>query len=652
MNVARTNAAWQKMIPTLGTFVLVILAAACLYWASPVLIPLAMAMLISFMLSPAVTWLQRRGVPRTASVFVVISLAGVVLSAALWIVGSQVIQLVGDLPSYQTNVARKISEVREQGNGTLLRNLQRFVNVVTSAATDPTEATLHNENQPVSVTIVEQAAASSAAAWIKGLQPVAEPVVLAGGVLVLVIYLLIFRDDLRSRALALVGRGRLTVTTKALDDAGRRISRYLLAQFMLNFGFGIAITIGLLALRVPHAALWGFTAGLLRYIPYLGPWLAATLPLGMSLLVSEGWMQPLAVVGLFVVSELISNLIVEPWLYGQSIGVSQAALIVAVIFWTWLWGAVGLMLAAPLTTCLVVMGKYIPALRFLDVLLGDEPVLTPDVSLYQRLLARDEDDANEIVRKQMLTLPPLEICDQVLVPTLVHAHHDLQDGLLTVDEYRLLLSSIRSIAEEQDLAAVAADQAAEVAPSDSPPRPTLTILGCPSQEEAASTALTLLQQLLDPTKFNLEIVSANTLVSEVVEMALARAPAAVCIATLPAGGLAHTRYLCKRLHARAPDVKLLVCRWGAYGGEGDQEWATCNADYMSTSFADTIRQLEELAQFLRPVAVETVDPSAASTRIDTPHVVNDPDNVVSWSPDHDTPADRRSPTPATAPAAK
>src|SRR4051794_23539761 len=235
MAALHSTSAWQRMAPTLASFVIFVLAVACLYWARPVLIPVAVALLLTFMLGPAVGLLQRRGVPRTPAVLIVATFAGMVLAGALWLVGSQIAQLVAELPSYQENVAKRITEVREQGSGDLLRNLQQFVHEVAAAATGPPQTPRAVEaDQAVSVRVVERAAASSIVGWLRGLQPVAEPLLTTGLVIVLVVYLLIFRDDLRSRILALVGRGQLTLTTKALEDADRRISRYLLAQLTLN----------------------------------------------------------------------------------------------------------------------------------------------------------------------------------------------------------------------------------------------------------------------------------------------------------------------------------------------------------------------------------------------------------------------------------
>jgi len=615
------------MTPALATFVLVILVVGCLYWASPVLIPVAAATLLTFMLGPAVSFLCRRGLPRTPSVLVVAALSAGLLIFAFWMVGSQLVKLVADLPTYQENVAKRVTEVRQRGSGTLLRNVQRFVHEVSIAASgSPSTTQAAADDEAITVRVVEQAG-SSVAASLRGLQPVAEPFLTAAGVFVLLVYLLIFRDDLRSRILVMMGRGNLTLTTKALDDAGRRISRYLLAQFGLNFGFGCCIFLGLLVLGVPHAALWGFAAGLLRYIPYLGPWMAATLPVGMSLLVSEGWMQPLGVLALFAVCEFLSNLVIEPWIYGQSIGVSQAAIIISVIFWTWLWGPLGMVLAAPLTVCLVVLGKYVPALSFFDVLLGDEPVLTPDVSLYQRLLAGDEDEAAEIVRQQGQTLSPIELCDRVILPTLVHARRDLAAGQLSGEEYDSVLAGIRLLAEQQELAAAAtADRESEGDDDGRSPRPALTVLACPAQDGADALAISLFQQVVDPTNVQIEVVSSKHLVSEVMELVETSRPAVVCIATLPTGGLTQTRHLCKRLRSRFAGQKILIGRWGTLGPlENGHEWDSCGADYVGATVAETVSQLDQVAQFLRPTQGQ-VSPGAPhfSTRGSTAEVGAEP----------------------------
>jgi predicted PurR-regulated permease PerM len=605
-----SSVAWHRIAPVLATFVTVVLAIACLYWARPVLIPLAVATLFTFMLGPGVNWLQRRGLPRTPSALIIVSLAAIVLGAGLWLVGTQLLQLLAELPEYQQNVAKRITEVREQGSGTLLRNVQRFVKEVSEAATGPLTSSTHAPvtsqsttsqetsapSEPVTVRVVERAAITTIAGFVHGFMPVAEPVFTLGLILVLVVYLLIFREDLRSRIVAVVGRGHLTLTTKAFDDAGRRISRYLIAQFVLNLSFGIVIGLGLLAIRIPHAMLWGFIAGTLRYIPYLGAWIACSLPIAMSLLVSESWLLPLEVIALFIVVEFFANLVVEPWLYGQSIGVSQAAWMIAIIFWTWLWGPVGLMLATPLTTCLVVLGKHVPGLKFFDILLGDEPVLTPDVIFYQRLLARDEDEAADLLQRHFQSLAPVELCDQVLVPALVHARRDLNAGLLNEEEYDYVLAAIHSLADQQDLAAAAvAWRSSHAAARQPSPDHALTVLACPIQDGADLTALRLFEQLLDPEQFNLEMVTGRQPLAELVQRA-GRGPAVICIASLPSGGLSQTRHITKRLKYRIADQQIVVARWGARTLENREEWLSGGAETVTTTFQETLDYLRAVAK--------------------------------------------------------
>ena len=206
-----------------------------------------------------------------------------------------------------------------------------------------------------------------------------------GIVIVLVVFFLVRREDLRDRFIHLVGKGHVTVTTQMLEDADTRVSRYLSMLFLVNVTFGISVGIGLYLIGVPNAILWGILAAALRFIPYIGPWIAAAMPIGLSMAISTGWVAPILTVGLFVVLELFSNNVLEPWLYGKNTGVSAVAVLVAAVFWTWLWGPVGLLLATPLTVCLLVVGKHVPQLSFLDILLGNEPVFEPKKRIYQRL---------------------------------------------------------------------------------------------------------------------------------------------------------------------------------------------------------------------------------------------------------------------------
>src|SRR5262249_8294685 len=246
--------------------------------------------------------------------------------------------------------------------------------------------------------------------------PVLEGLATTVLVVVLVVFVLVLREDLRNRLLRLIGNGRITDTTKALDDAAGRISRFLLTQSLINVFFGMVLTISLWLAGVPYALLWGFLAALLRFVPYMGTFFAMLLPFTYSVAVFPGWREPLLALGIYLTLELLAAYVVEPLLLGHSTGVSPLALVFAAAVWTWLWGPLGLILSTPMTTCLVVLGKYVPGLEFLDVLLGDERVLDTSVSFYQRLLARDQDEATELVEHYLESHPPEAVFDELLLP--------------------------------------------------------------------------------------------------------------------------------------------------------------------------------------------------------------------------------------------
>jgi hypothetical protein len=271
----------------------------------------------------------------------------------------------------------------------------------------------------------------------------------AGIVIVLVVFFLIRREDLRDRFIHLIGKDQVTVTTQMLEDAGTRVSRYLSMLLFINATFGTAVGIGLYLIGLPNAVLWGILAATLRFIPYLGPWIAAAMPIGLAMAISTGWLAPLLTIGLFVVLELFSNNVMEPWLYGKRTGVSAVAVLVAAVFWTWLWGVVGLLLATPLTVCLLVIGKHVPQLSFLDVLLGNEPVFEPAKRVYQRLVAGDQEEAAELVEDYCLNTPVVEVYDTMLISALASSETHWRRGDFGEDRHKYILQSVKEIVQEQ-----------------------------------------------------------------------------------------------------------------------------------------------------------------------------------------------------------
>ena len=419
-----------------------------------------------------------------------------------------------------------------------------------------------------------------------------------GMVTVLVIFMLFERQDLRDRLIRLVGYRRVTVTTRALDEATARITRYLLIQSLINGSFGLALGIALFLLGVPYAALWGALAAALRFIPYVGAASAMLLPTALALAVFPGWTRALLIVAIFLALELTAYMVVEPWLYGQSAGVSPVALLVAVIFWTWLWGSVGLLLATPLTVCLIVLSKHLPSMGFLVLLMGDDPVLEPKARYYQRLLARDQDEAADIVEEYVKANDPESVYDEVLLPALYYAKQDSERERISEADAEFAANATREIVEDmdQDRSSTATPEAKATEGSRSlVPRRLLFM--CPARDEIDAVALTIAGRLIDATRWQVEILGPSLLTSEMAQLVEERRPALVCIGSVDPDGVSHTRHLCKRLRARCPDVNIVVGRFGLHDESADeqQQLVEAGADHIATTMRELARHVAELS---------------------------------------------------------
>jgi predicted PurR-regulated permease PerM len=604
---------WQRAVVILTGGVLSVLIITCLYWAQAIFIPVAMAIFLTFLLSPPVTALQRRGLSRTPAVIVVVLATGLVLGGVGWLVTSQVRNLVGSLPQYSDVIRRKANQVRDWAStgviGEVQHLTQKVAQEVKQDAKDKDQAKANNqaktEEKPESPmgpsfesqrpepvrTVVIEPATSQLLSLPEAIRPVAEGLGQTGLVAVLAIFMLIKREDLRNRLIRLMGHGRITTTTKAVDDAGRRISRFLLVQLVINSIWGTLFTLGLLALGVPYAALWGFIAALLRYIPYVGIWIATLLPVTLAIATYDGWGQPLGVLGLVVVLEVASYNFVEPLLFGQAIGVSEVALLIAAAFWAWLWGPIGLVLSGPLTVCLVVLGEYVPRLEFIAIALGDTPALEPRLVFYQRLLAHDQDEATDIVEAYAQDHPPEAVYDDLLVNALNFLKRDRHDVELTPDDERFIICTVDEAADHVvAIKGWAHDESA--GPSDRRGK----LLGCPSEDAVDEAALHLLAGALNERHWEIEVAPANLLTAELTSRVDEADPEVLCIVALPPGGLAHARYLCKRLRKRLPELKIIVGRWGLPEDSVEanrRALIDAGADEVATSFAETRRWLLE-----------------------------------------------------------
>ena len=569
---------------------IIALVVAALYWLQGVLIPLALAVLLTFLLSPVVGTLQRRGLGRVPAVLVTVLLALSVLGGIGWTLTRQLVTLADELPQYSLNIQHRISDLRGASKGGSVEKVQKTVEDVVGEIQKTAKPDVTGP-KPVAVVLEPP---SILAHLPTLLQALASAVV----VMVLTVFMLLERRELRDRVILLIGYRRVTVTTRALDEAGERISRYLLMQAILNGSFGVAVGLGLFLIGVPYAVIWGSLAAAFRFIPYVGTYSAALLPFALSLAIFPGWLQPALVVGLFLVMQLVMNMVIEPWLYGQSAGVSRVALLVAVTFWTWLWGPAGLLLATPLTVCLLVLGKHLPALGFIVVLMGDRPVIEAKARYYQRLLARDQDEAADIVEAYVSADGRESVYDAVLLPALYYAKQDRDRGLLTEGDAQFVGQATREILD------VLAQDAPALSVSDPGADSRVWIVGCPARDEADALALEMVRHLLDPARYRIEMIGASMLTAEVVAWVDLHCPALLCIGAVAPGGLSQARHLCKRLRSQCPELKIVVGRWGLHDEKDAdrQHLLAAGADYVETTVLDTQRTLTQVGLTLgRPV---------------------------------------------------
>lgn len=601
---------WPRSVTTAATLLGCVLVGTILYWAQVVLMPVVLATLLAFLLSPLVTRMHRWGVPRVPGVVLVVVVAASLIGVISYVVGMQVNELAGQLPQYRQNIKDKLADIRAQIRGGAIEELQSTVEEVQEeldkeeeerAEAKPAAADTdrEREEEPVPVRIKAERSALSFDAGM--FRPLLEGLASAGLVIVLVIFMLIHREDLRNRVVSIAGESSLAITTKALDEAGRRISRYLLMQFIINVTYGIAAGVGLFLIGIPYAALWGLSAAVLRYIPYLGPWLAALLPIGVSLITFPGWTTVLTVVGLFIVLELVSNNVMEPWLYGQSVGLTAVAVIVAAVFWAWIWGPVGLILSTPMTACLVVLGKYIPALSFLDRLLGERPAINEDAWLYQRLLASDEDEATEIAEDYAAEHSLEEAFDDLLLPVLHLAQRDRIQGKISDKDESFVVEAVEDILDEfSEKIAGSADHAGgeDALPAT---RPAPLVLGFPVRDMADELALQMVREVIDPKLCEFQILSRGMLIAEKIAAIAERKPACVCLVSVPPGDLRQLRQLFKRLRTDVPEVRILVARMWRQGlSTKTREFLkTGGADRVFVTVAELRSALVPLLQFCR-----------------------------------------------------
>jgi predicted PurR-regulated permease PerM len=609
-----------------------------------VFVPVALAILLSFVLAPLIRLLQRGHVPRAIAVISVVLVAFAAISGLAALMASQVAGLAGDLPRYQSTMREKIASLRGSAasSGALeraadvLQDLGRELDKPQGAAprmsnplspAAPTSVPGGGEVQPIPVEVrqPDPGALQTLGAFIT---PLVHPLATTGIVVIFVIFILLQREDLRNRLIRLAGAYDLQKTTAALDDAAGRLSSLFLTQLALNAVFGLVIGTGLWLIGVPSPVLWGILAGVLRFVPYIGALISAAFPLALAAAVDPGWSMLIWTAALFLVLEPLAGHVVEPLVFGHSTGLSPVAVVASATFWTWLWGPIGLVLATPLTVCLVVLGRHVERLEFLDVMLGDRPALSPPEVFYQRVLAGDPaeaaDKAEEVLKERSLSA----YYDEVALEGLRLARADAVRGVLDDARVSRIRDTVREVVEDladhedalptggttTDPEATAAIDAtdestttsdlpviskSDLAPAFHGEAPVLCIAGQGPLDEAAAI---MLAQLLTKHGLGVRVEGAEALSTQNISRVATDGIALACLCYLDGGSPAHMRYAVRRLRRKLSEVEIVLgCLTGTAGSTAELMRDAAKADHVGTSLRDIVQLCLEAAKASTPV---------------------------------------------------
>ena len=605
-----------------------VVVVAALYLAREVLIPITIAVILAFMLSPLVSRLKRWHLPHAAAVLLSMLVALGIIGALGAVIGTQVAGIAQDIPQYTTTITRKFEAVQGMTVGRLTGLTQRLDTTMGRTAQENTEAqtgeSAEGTGKPQLVHIQPPPTSATELARTV-LAPVVNPLSTLLIILIVTVFVMMQREDLRDRMIRLFGSNDLHRTTMALDDAGHRLAKYYVAQLAINACFGVVVGLGLWFIGVPSPALWGVTSAILRFVPYIGPVIAAILPSALAAAVVPGWSMVAWTLGLFVVAESVTGQVIEPLVYGHSTGLSPAAVVIAAIFWTWVWGPIGLLLSTPLTLCLVVLGRHVDQLEFLDVLLGDRPPLTPVENFYQRMLAEDPDEALQqaelLLKQRSLT----SYYDEVALKGLQLAANDALRGALGPEKVDNITENVKGrigdLADHEDREPhpddkEAADAVASKAERDVP-KPAAPKIDAPLQPELApewrgsdsvlclagkgpldEAASAMLAQLLGKHGLAARVAPYGSASRQSVDRLDVEAVAMVCVSYLEiSGSPSGLHYLVRRLRQRLPKAKILVGLWPSNEDavEDDRIRKIVAADVYASSVKDAVEACVEAA---------------------------------------------------------
>ena len=597
--MAMRRASWRstnRPIEVAGIFAL---AIGALYLGQGIFVPLVLSVLVAFALNPLVLWFQRFGIPHLFAVLLTVVLVAGMVIALAFVTSDQLLKLAADLPQYQATVANKLRVLQGGGEESALGKLSKAVDELGNQVS-PDTAGASSRPIPVEISNVPPSPFDGITGWLGA---ALGPLATAALVTIFSIFLLLERVDLRDRFIKLVSRGDLRTSTKVMDESAGRVSRYLLVQLTVNTGFGVLFGGGMYALGVPNAILWGLLSIVFRYIPFIGTLLAVLLPAALAFAIDPGWTMLLGVVGIYVLLEVITTNAIEPRLYGSTTGISALAVLVAAIFWATLWGPVGLVLATPITVCLVVLGRYVPQLAFLDTLLGSEPVLLPEERLYQRLLAGNVAEALELSESELVERDVPGFFDRIAIPALRLAESDLNLDATDLVRRRNVVDTINGVIDELDTAEQEPDPASA----------SVLVIGGKTELDGASAAM--LARALAVAGIATRQLPPMSVGREGIGQLDTTAIQVVCVCYLGSNPHPYLRYAAARLHRKDRAIKVVACLFGSDQLPAPVDTSSIRAERVAHSIAEAVKVTSDILAELAGGERNAADPAVTVERL-------------------------------------